>query len=69
MLSLIQVEFKTVFIFSYGLKLRRWDDNILLKEDVEASCISKKEATLKREKVKQCSGILQIRMNQNCHSS
>ncbi|KAG5049478.1 hypothetical protein JHK85_010581 [Glycine max] len=34
---------------------RRWDDSILLKEEVKASCISKKEAVLKREKVKEYS--------------
>ncbi|KAL2330731.1 hypothetical protein Fmac_018312 [Flemingia macrophylla] len=34
---------------------RRWDDRILLKEEVDASCISKKEAVLKREKVKEYS--------------
>ncbi|RDY02052.1 Protein IQ-DOMAIN 14 [Mucuna pruriens] len=34
---------------------RRWDDSILLKEEVDASCISKKEAVLKREKVKEYS--------------
>nr|KYP36709.1 Protein IQ-DOMAIN 14 [Cajanus cajan] len=34
---------------------RRWDDSILLKEEVDASCISKKEALVKREKVKEYS--------------
>ncbi|TKY49642.1 IQ-DOMAIN 14 [Spatholobus suberectus] len=34
---------------------RRWDDSILLKEEVDASCISKKEAVLKRERVKEYS--------------
>ncbi|XP_027355667.1 protein IQ-DOMAIN 14-like [Abrus precatorius] len=31
---------------------RRWDDSLLLKEEVDASCISKKEAALKRERIK-----------------
>ncbi|KHN13712.1 protein IQ-DOMAIN 14-like [Glycine soja] len=34
---------------------RTWDDSILLKEEVDASCVSKKEAVLKREKVKEYS--------------
>ncbi|KAK7271426.1 hypothetical protein RJT34_27313 [Clitoria ternatea] len=34
---------------------RRWDDSILLKEEKDASCMSKKEALLKRERVKEYS--------------
>jgi len=34
---------------------RRWDDSILLKEEVDASCMSKKEAVVKRERVKEYS--------------
>jgi len=34
---------------------RRWDDSMLLKEEVDASCMSKKEAVVKRERVKEYS--------------
>ncbi|KAK7325359.1 hypothetical protein VNO77_29521 [Canavalia gladiata] len=34
---------------------RRWDDSILLKEEVDVSCISNKEAALKRERIKEYS--------------
>ncbi|KAF7824643.1 Protein IQ-DOMAIN 14 [Senna tora] len=34
---------------------RRWDDSILLKEEVDTSYISKKEALLRRERIKQYS--------------
>ncbi|KAK7258195.1 hypothetical protein RIF29_32711 [Crotalaria pallida] len=34
---------------------RKWDDSTLLKEDAEAYCINKKEATLKRERIKEYS--------------
>ncbi|KAJ1435532.1 zinc finger protein [Sesbania bispinosa] len=34
---------------------RKWDDNTLLKEEVDASCTSKKEAILKRERIKEYS--------------
>ncbi|KAK4285434.1 hypothetical protein QN277_002131 [Acacia crassicarpa] len=34
---------------------KRWDDSILLKEEVETTCMSKKEALLRRERIKQYS--------------
>ncbi|KAK7312121.1 hypothetical protein VNO77_35735 [Canavalia gladiata] len=34
---------------------RKWDDSTLLKEEVDASCISKKEAVVKRERIKEYS--------------
>ncbi|KAE9620196.1 hypothetical protein Lal_00019586 [Lupinus albus] len=34
---------------------RKWDDSTLLKEEVEAYCIIKKEATLKRERIREYS--------------
>ncbi|WVY99749.1 hypothetical protein V8G54_025819 [Vigna mungo] len=34
---------------------RRWDDSILLKEEVDGSCMGKKEAVVKRERVKEYS--------------
>ncbi|XP_027356136.1 protein IQ-DOMAIN 14-like isoform X2 [Abrus precatorius] len=34
---------------------RKWDDSTLLKEEADASCMSKKEAVLKRERIKEYS--------------
>lgn len=34
---------------------RKWDDSTLLKEEVDASFTTKKEAILKREKIKEYS--------------
>lgn len=34
---------------------RRWDDSILLKEETDASYMSKKEAVVKRERIKEYS--------------
>ncbi|XP_019432617.1 PREDICTED: protein IQ-DOMAIN 14-like isoform X2 [Lupinus angustifolius] len=36
-------------------KEKRWDDSILLKEELDASCIIKKGAVLKRERIKEYS--------------
>lgn len=32
---------------------RKWDDSTLLKEEVDAFCMIKKEAILKRERIKE----------------
>ncbi|OIW17070.1 hypothetical protein TanjilG_15653 [Lupinus angustifolius] len=44
---------KIIRMDSYNEK--RWDDSILLKEKLDASCIIKKEAVLKRQKIKEYS--------------
>lgn len=32
---------------------RKWDDSTLLKEEVDASCMIKKEGIIKRERIKE----------------